>query len=113
MLITSFFIAGQAGNLSGFTLLHKLSPSDNQTNYFSFYAISDLLPLGIIFQQWRRGVSFFESTGYLGLAESVWGNRIRPRKQKRKVKVKQRENREETLYFFYFYQVFVWVRKFF
>lgn len=102
MLITSFFIAGQAGNLSGFTLLHKLSPSDNQTNYFSFYAISDLLPLGIIFQQWRRGVSFFESTGYLGLAESVWGNRIRPRKQKRKVKVKQRENREETLYFFLF-----------
>lgn len=48
MLIIPFLKASQAGNLSRFTLLHKLPPSDKQTNCFSVYAISDLLPQDII-----------------------------------------------------------------
>lgn len=88
--------ASQAGNLSGFTLLHKLPPSDNQTNCFSFYAISDLLPQGIIFKQWR-GVSLFGSPGHLDLTESAWGNRMRIWKPERKAKLKQRENTEKKV----------------
>lgn len=72
MLIIPSLKASQAGNLSGFTLLHKLPLSDNQTNCFSFYAISDLLPKGIIFKQWRRDVSLFGNPSHLGLAESAW-----------------------------------------
>lgn len=58
---------------------------------FLFYAISDLLPQGIIFKQWRRGVSLFGSPGHLDLAESARGNRMRIWKPERKVKLKQRK----------------------
>lgn len=104
-LIIPSYKARQAGTLNRFTLLHKLPPSDNQTNCFSFYAISDLVPQGIIFKQWRRGVSCLGSPGLVGLAESAWGNRMRARKQERKVKVKQESKalKRDFLYFFFYF----------
>ena len=78
MLIILFLKASQEGNVSHCTLLHKLPPSDNQTNCFSVNAISDLLPQNISFLAVEERCEFLWKSGPFGswwifLGEPEWG----------------------------------------